>query len=241
MRFALFSGFLWLSISAFSQIGEQTTWENGTVKDRYEVKGKNTVLYQHFSPSGILLSEGRYFKNRREGIWKQYYPSGKIRAVFNYKKGWENGNQKIYAETGELISEYSYRHGIKLGSYTLYYNNGIIKEKGNYGLSSFRSYIPHLPPLSGNGDDTELPGQASMRIGKNIEFFESGKIKCIRFFENQYDIIVSYGEPDENNKIQFILKKQEVPEGRWLYFDETGKIILQEIYEHGKLKEAIKL
>lgn len=237
MRFAWFTGLFWLSITAFSQIGDQTTWETGAVNDRYETKGKHTVLYQHFSPSGILLSEGRYFKNRREGVWKQYYPSGKIRAVFNYNKGWEHGNQKIYAETGELLSEYTYRRGIKLGSYTLYYNNGIIKEKGNYGLSSFRRYWPHPPPSS-NGNDTELPGQASMRIGKNVEYFETGKIKSIRFFEDQYDIIVTYDGPDENNTLRIKLQKQEVPGGRWLYFDETGKIILQEIYEQGRLKES---
>ncbi|MCX7744114.1 MAG: hypothetical protein N2167_06070 [Flavobacteriales bacterium] len=238
MRVVLFAGLLWVSIHAFPQIVDQTTWDSGAVKDRYEAKGKNIVLYQHFSPSGILLTEGRYYKNRREGIWKQYYPSGKIRAIFNYKKGWEHGNQKVYSETGELMSEYTYRHGIKLGSYTLYYRNGIIKEKGNFGLSSFRSYLPHPPP-SGNGNDTELPGQASMRIGKNMEYFESGKIKCIRFFEDQYDILVTYDTPDEKNTIRMKLQKQEVPAGRWLYFDETGKIILQEIYEQGKLKESM--
>jgi antitoxin component YwqK of YwqJK toxin-antitoxin module len=169
---------------------------------------------------------------------KQYYPSGKIRAVFNYKKGWEHGNQKIYAETGELISEFTYRHGMKQGNYTLYYNNGIIKEKGNYGISSFRSFVPHPPP-AGNSNDTELPGQASMRVGKNTEYFESGKIKCIRFFEAQYDIIVTFDKPDENNQIHIQLQKQEVPAERWLYFDQTGKIIRQETYEQGKLKEAL--
>lgn len=238
MRFFLLTGLLLLCITAFTQVSEQTTWETGAVKDAYETRRKNTVIYKHFSPTGILLSEGKYIKNRREGIWKQYYTSGKIRAVFNYKKGWEHGNQKIYAETGELISEFTYRYGMKLGKYTLYYNNGVIKEKGNYGLSSFRSYLPHPPPV-GKGEDTELPGQASMRVGKNIEYFESGKIKCIRFFESQYDINVSYDEPDENNQIHIKLQKQEVPTGRWLYFDETGKIIRQETYEKGKLKEAI--
>lgn len=237
MRFFLLIGLLLIYTSAFTQVNEQTTWETGAVKDVYESRGKNTIMYKHFSPAGILISEGRYINNRRVGIWKQYYPSGKIRAVFNYKKGWEHGNQKIYAESGELISEFTYRHGMKLGKYTLYYNNGIIKEKGSYGLSSFRSYLPYPPP-AGNGDDTELPGQASLRVGKNIEYFESGQIKCIRFFENQYDVIVTYDEPDENNQLRIQLQKQEVPAERWLYFDETGKIIRQETYELGKLKEA---
>ncbi len=238
MQFIVLPVFILFFFKAFTQVNEQTSWENGKVKDVYEPKGKNIVLYKHFSPDGILISEGRYIKNRREGIWKQYYPSGKIRAVFNYKKGWEHGNQKIYAETGELISEFTYKHGIKQGKYTLYYNNGIIKEKGNYGISSFRSYLPHPPPV-GNGNDTELPGQASMRVGKNIEYFESGKIKCIRYFDNQYDVIVTFDKPNENNQINILLQKQEVPAERWLYFDETGKIIRQELYEQGKLKEAL--
>lgn len=238
MRFLLLTGLLLICTSAFMQVSEQTTWETGTVKDVYEQRGKNTVIYKHFSPTSILLSEGQYFKNRREGIWKQYYPSGKLRAVLHYKKGWEHGNQKFYAETGELISEFTYRYGMKQGNYIIYYSNGIIKEKGKYGLSSFRSYLPHPPPV-GNGNEAELPGQASMRVGKNIEYFESGKIKCIRYFEDQYDIIVTFDKPDENNQLRIQLQKQEVPMERWLYFDETGKVIRDEIYEKGNLKEAI--
>jgi antitoxin component YwqK of YwqJK toxin-antitoxin module len=238
MPFIVLPVFFLFFIKAYTQVSEQTTWENGKVKDVYEPKGKNIVLFKHYSPQGILISEGRYVNNRREGIWKQYYPSGKIRAILNYKKGWEHGNQKIYAETGELISEFTYRYGRKQGNYTLYYNNGMIKEKGNYDISSFRSYVPHPPP-AGNSNDTELPGQASMRVGKNIEYFESGKIKCIRYFENQYDIILTYDKSNENNQITIQLQKQEVPTNRWLYFDETGKIIRQEIYEQGKLKEAM--
>jgi len=220
-----------------AQESQNTTWENGKPKDVYSSVGKNIIRYTYYNPDGIKMADGSYRQGRKHGPWHIYYPSGTLKGRFYFYKGAEDGKQIFYLETGEKEAEYTYKQGKKEGEYILYYPNAKPKEKGQYAIIPFRSYLPAPPPQS-DSLLLHLPGMASVKSGKITQYYESGKIKVIQYFDSQYDILVNH-ESKENN-ILFRLQNKEIPTGIWTYFDENGKISLQEIYKQGQLSDRIE-
>lgn len=237
MRLCFFIASLFVSLSLTAQTPTNTSWDNGTLKDVYTSIGKNLIRYTYFNQDGIKLAEGSYRQGRKHGVWFIYYPSGAVKGKFYYLKGAEEGKQIFYFETGKKQEEYNYQHGQRLGQYILYYENGVHKEKGQYLNVPFHTYIPAAPPQ----DSTLmfLPGMASIKSGKITQYYESGKIKLIQYFDSQYNILVEY--EDIGGKINLRLQNKEIPIGIWIYLDEAGKITKQETYREGQLTDHIDM
>jgi antitoxin component YwqK of YwqJK toxin-antitoxin module len=166
--------------------------------------GNRNGAWKDFSPEGVVTAEGAYADNRRTGQWKFYSPSGKLEQAGSYSNGRIEGTWRWYYPEGELLREEDYAQGRRDGNYTEYTREGEIIAQGTYADGE-RNGEWHFR----TGDNTEsgsyllgfrdgpwkayyANGKLRFRgsysqgspIGHHILYYENGRIKEERYYEN---------------------------------------------------------
>lgn len=174
------------------------------------------------------------------GFIKDTYPSGKLK----HKGYYENG---------------------KITTFTNYYENGNIER--NFRLKTDRKgvlevFYPHGEPLSivewNNGESSKWvdyyeSGQIEFteELNKNMEYylymrfyFEDGKPQILFELTDEKSRTYTYTEFYPDGKVKESGKKVHNAnmgdyqmEGTWQYYDETGKLVLEEDYLKGQLTD----
>ena len=82
--------------------------------NKYRIIDKKGFGKEYKLNTKILLFEGKYINNKRNGIGDEYYESGEIKFKGNYLNGKRNGEGKKYYENGKIKFDGEYLNGKKL-------------------------------------------------------------------------------------------------------------------------------
>lgn len=169
---------------------------------------------EDYYESGQLMHRGYYIDGQLK-IYKNYYPNGQLERDF---KNVDNVKSKVtlYYDNGETKSEITYFNGQAL-EWTDYWPNGNIEYYENY----HKSFDYHLEMSS---------------------YYESGSLESQFILDNKKKLIFTKTEyyPDGTLKMEgeFQYDKDAwhlFKEGKWTYYDESGKSTKTEQYDKGEL------
>lgn len=71
-----------------------------------------------------IIEEGRYYNNKRQGLWKKYYPTGGLRSEIMYRENHPYGQYKTYYPNGNTEEEGFWKANKNTGQYKRYHENG---------------------------------------------------------------------------------------------------------------------
>jgi hypothetical protein len=135
--FFLLYVFPFLITSCKQKEKRESKYENGQVKEQYEVvKGDNGSYlkdgtYVLFYENGQKKEEALYEDNQLSGPYKKWHQNGKIQAEGAYKSDSLEGLYKMYNKNGELESSYQFTNG-KVNGEVQVYDKGKPVVKGNF-------------------------------------------------------------------------------------------------------------
>lgn len=208
--------------------------EVGRVEER---QGKNGIISTYtYSVDSILLLEAHFKNDLETGIWKKYRPDGKLYYEATYKNGKLHGNFKSFHENGKVDLSIKYKRGDKNGKCLYFFESGILKSKSKYKLVPFFQFEFLVPKPSDYYLDSVFQ-KSSVRVGKEIVYYPDGKTRIIRYYDRKYikefDLLSTNVEGVKNPF--FEIRDTETKTGKWLYFDDKGKVIRIEEYSNNKL------
>jgi len=205
--------------------GMQTEYyENGLVKSRVNYRdGQRQGIQTEYNENGTVNSSVKYVDDKMDSVATWYWPNGKVQVVANYTPDGKVDNRLSYWPNGNAYESWSCANG-KDGTLIRHYPNGVVQFKGGYvagkanGVRTF--YDKKGNPLEGT-DSAEFPDKMKMvvscRQGKpfgNVEVFMDQKLRLRASMKDGY------------------------PDGKWVYFDSSGRETSEEQYENGVFKTA---
>ena len=129
----------------------------------------------YFTDGKTVMSEGRYIKKRREGVWKMYNESGVLIAEESFKDSLLDGNCKYFYPTGKPLKVEQYLRGEKNGEAIEYYDSGKKRSEGKYlkdeREGAYKAWFPS------GVTDCEGKYVKGVQDGNWRYFHEDGKIK----------------------------------------------------------------
>jgi antitoxin component YwqK of YwqJK toxin-antitoxin module len=167
--------------------------------------------------SGQLLHKGYYIDGQVK-VYKNYYPNGKLEREFKNIDTFKT-LAKLYYSNGNQKSEVKYQEGEPV-SWTDFFDNGQVEYSEEYHKSFTyhnykRSYFKDGKPES----LFEIENKKKMEFSKK-EYYANGNLKIdgfLKFDDSTYDYF---------------------KDGKWSYYDESGKLTKEEFYDKGgKQKE----
>jgi antitoxin component YwqK of YwqJK toxin-antitoxin module len=188
---------------------------------RYDVKGYSALgWYKDYYTNGKLLHKG-YYNDGQLKIYKNYWDNDTIEREFRVTD-LSRHNMKTYYRNGQLKSEIDYYKSNPIKEVN-YYPNGQLEfiEEYNkdmeYYLQSKSFYENGFPQTSLELTDSKK------KIYSKKEYYPNGKIK-------------------EEGTLKFSLAVQDYrKEGKWLTYNEEGKLIEENYYINGELNKTVKV
>jgi antitoxin component YwqK of YwqJK toxin-antitoxin module len=81
--------------------------------------------WKEFNKFAILIAEGYYVNNRKQGVWKEYYDhTGSVMIEQHYDNGIRHGRFASYHPNGQLFSEGTFNRGLREGYFRVYNEHG---------------------------------------------------------------------------------------------------------------------
>lgn len=211
--------------------------------------------------SGRIEFRGNYISDQKDGLWRSYHHTGLLNAVDTYKKGKRhglsltidrrgflkkeamyvdgklNGTYREFSYGGRPIKIMEYRNGLLNGLKKLYYNgkpDKVLEE--SYYKNGKKDGIAKW--FSEDGlliAEYQYKNGSFEGIQKN--YYEDGSVLSEEMYENNVPI-GTYHEyfPDGTNKVVGEYDRGE-KHGKWLEYDEHGKIVKQVKFNHGVEKK----
>jgi antitoxin component YwqK of YwqJK toxin-antitoxin module len=229
MKIRYYFSIVFLLFSPFWALSQGNTRDDDLVISEYDVfcpvmggdsiriyRGiKATGIVKDMHPDGSLKHKGYYDQGRITSSFTNYYPGGRMERSFKAVND-VKGNLLVYYENGNLKSQVEY---VKGGTrrWTDYYSSGNkeFEEEFNKGLDYY----------------------LYMRF-----YYESGQPKILFELTDLKQKTYSYREYYENGRVKEEGQKFFNPSlndypmaGTWKYYDEQGKLIMEEDYERGQL------
>ncbi|MDX5448464.1 MAG: tetratricopeptide repeat protein [Bacteroidota bacterium] len=176
----------------------------------FYVNGENQKEYTSYFASGVIDFQAPVKDGKIEGEAKWYFPDGKLSAKAMFVDGSRNGDYENYHQNGELRYKLNYVNGEIDGPYVEYASNGTKISEGTMKEGAKVGKWTYW--------------QADGTLKETAEFDESGKETG---FYVEYDRMGRINSEMEYRKGEFIGYK---------YFDEDGKVILEERDRKGRFK-----
>ena len=220
--------------------------EDYIIEDVKEDLGKGKVLRKLLYPDGSLKHVRRYRDNNvPEGLWEWYAEDGTRYMILNFNDGKVvdefnrpvTGIEKYYYKTGELMAEVYYFGGLRQGAATVYHKDGSVYQEIEY----------HYGKKNGTTKTLQQGGKI-----KIFEVYENDKIMSkIIVNEEGIPVYSSNFDQERNEIVHFGTKNEYFPNGtlksskpynkngrlhgRVVEYDDTGAIIVDALYKHGRL------
>jgi antitoxin component YwqK of YwqJK toxin-antitoxin module len=160
--------------------------------------------------SGAVMSKGLLLKGRENGLWTYWWENGQKQAIGMYSNGKADSLWQYFDENGMLTKDGTFDKGFENGKWTNYYPNGKVSSVSNYRLGrldgDFISYYDN--------------GSVNQRGVYNADLL-NGKIES--FFPNKK---LNFSGSYKNNQ----------PIGPWTYWDKSGKVSEELLFEKGKVR-----
>lgn len=155
------------------------------------VQDTTIVDVVHFFADGkTMMSEGRYIKKRREGVWKTYNESAVLIAEENYKDSLLDGGCKYFYPTGKPLKIEQYAKGEKNGDYVEFYEDGKKRAEGKYLRDELDG--PYKAWFENGVPDCEGKYLKGLQDGNWRYFHKTGKIKVNVLFSMGKEIKRKY-------------------------------------------------
>ncbi len=126
-----------------------------------------------YYPEGKKMSDGTYWKQKKDSTWRYYNDSDTLLSIELYDKGVKTGVWSIfYPSSGKLYQTINYKADMKEGDWIEYYENGTIKSKSNYQKDVLNGLFKHFY----SSGKTKVSGTYSngLKSGTWMYFKESG-------------------------------------------------------------------
>ncbi len=200
------------------QLYEKMNFALGGDSVRYDKKGYSASgWYEDFYESGVLLHKGYYAEGALK-TYQNYYDNGQLERLF--KSDYNKANMTIYYRDGKVKADIVYSNGETIRE-TDYHANGqveFVEEYDKNGLFVKNNFY--------NADGTPVSTFELIEPKKSVyekkEYHENGKLK-------------ETGKMNYNKGAGDYQK-----EGKWLVYDENGKLSAEEIYSKGELADQKK-
>ncbi len=194
---------------------------------------KNGIMegpYKEFfdTKNRIISSSGLYINGKREGTWTSYYKSSKVWKRGPYKNGELHGNYNQYYKSGRLWKTTNYSANKLQGSYTLFSDrNPSVKLLSGQYQNNFRTgkWIYWYP--DGKTINKAIYYKKGALNGTTTRYYPSGR----KWVKSQYKqnelngIYIEYYDNMRNSKKLRGLHKNNIPTGKWTYWNSLGKVI----------------
>lgn len=176
---------------------------------------KFTGQYKDYYPSGKIRHKGYYDQGKITTMFTNYYENGHIERVFK-AKGMNGGILLAYYSEGPLKSRVAYSGG-ESTKWEDFYSDG--KTEFCEEFSNNMEYYLYMRFYYPDGKPQilfELTDKKT-RTYSHTEYWPNGKVK------------------EEGKKVQNRSLNDYMQEGTWYYYNEDGKLVLEEEYSKGKL------
>jgi len=89
-----------------------------------EPTGPKNGKWKEFNKHAILISEGSYVDDIRDGVWKFNYDSGELLIEEEYELGKKNGKYSSFFRNGKLMSHGKFSNDLRQGEFKVYNEQG---------------------------------------------------------------------------------------------------------------------
>lgn len=193
---------------------EKLNYQTGGDSLRYVNGVKASGWIDDFYQSGKVLHHGYYVDGKLK-LYSNYYENGQLERLFKNKDDY-HCIMKIYYQDGKLKCEVQYDEG-NPRMWKDFYPNGNLEyiEEYNKGFD----YYVLKKSLFENGNTKEI-----------LEVVNSKK----KIFSQKY--YYENGQLKESGELIFNTYSLDyMRQGKWLYFDETGKLTAENEYNGGQV------
>jgi antitoxin component YwqK of YwqJK toxin-antitoxin module len=174
---------------------------------------------------------------------EDYYPSGKIihRGFYvegqlqSYKNFFENGNKE---RSFKIVSDY--KCNLKL-----YHANGNLRTDIDYNEGFEYKTVEYYP--NGNMEYLEELDKGKNFFLKKENYYQSGQLAKRTELDNRKKKLYTYKEYYENNVVKeegFLIFSPNlsdyVKDGMWKFYNEQGKMTLEQYYIFGEMNKETK-
>lgn len=122
---------MFLSFASISQTFEIYKADTINKTDYYNCKQGKWLLMGKHKPQACykkdqLVEEGKYFNNRKEGLWVEYYCLGNIKSKIPFEDGKPKGHCIVYHQNGKVSEEGDYKNNRYIGIYQKFDTMGML-------------------------------------------------------------------------------------------------------------------
>ena len=200
-------------------IYEALNYRLGGDSIRHDRKGyASRGWLEDYYPNGKLLHRGYYSEGQLK-IYKNYYPDGRLERSYRTLDNYRSSVEKYYSN-GILKSRVLYKEGYVL-KWEDYYTSGKLEY-----LEEFHKSLDYYLVKKSFYENGQLESLLELNPKKmtyiSQEYFENGILK-------------------EEGKIIFNTTMYDYEKlGKWVIFDQNGKLLKEEFYEKGVLSKEKK-
>lgn len=200
----------------------------GAVCCSLAARAQQGELKESYYPDGKLRYRGYFIGKQPVGEVVQYYPSGQMKARLNYDG--EETTAVIYSKNGEFTSSGKYLNRKKTGVWEYRKGERLLTREEYSGDkldgTSFKYYANGKVAESKTWKEGVLSGAWNV-------FYDNGQLKFGTFFVGGklQGPLKAYGY--EGQKSVEGAYCNDLKEGVWRYYDETGKLIRERKYRAG--------
>lgn len=205
---------------------------------------ENLELYNKLCP--ILGGDSVRYCNglKCTGPVKDYYPDGKLKHKGYYDQGKIVSVFTNYYHDGNIERSFVAKSEIR-GIIQIFYPDSILKSKGEY----FKGEVLKWEDFYENGK-TEFLEEYDKSIDYHLYtrfYYEDGSPQILFELIDKKNRSYTYKEffsngqiEEQGNKIQNKSTKDYLQDGIWKYYNESGKLLLEEEYIKGMLNNEVK-
>ncbi len=123
-----------MCFSGFAQSFEIYNSDTINKTDHYNCKqGKWLIMGKHKHQTCYkkdqLIQEGKYFNNKKEGLWVEYYCLGNIKSKIPFVDGKPKGHCIVYHPNGKVKEEGDWKNNRPIGVYKEFDTLGFVRQE----------------------------------------------------------------------------------------------------------------
>ncbi|MFH1319246.1 MAG: hypothetical protein ABII90_01145 [Bacteroidota bacterium] len=199
-------------------IYESLNFRLGGDSIRHNIKGyASSGWVEDFYPNGKLLHRGYYMDGQLK-IYKNYYPNGNLERSYRTLDNYRSSEETYYSD-GTMKSKVLFHKGYPL-KLEDYYPSGKLEY-----MEEFHKNLDYYIIRKSFYENGQLESSLELINPKNKIFFNQ------EYFKNRI--------LKEEGKMVFISAIYDYQKiGKWLIYNETGKLIREESYDNGVLSKT---
>ena len=199
-------------------------YPNGKLKIRgqfnSDIPSVQTHLYEDNIVGTLRKNTKLDFYSGRVGEWQYYTPDGEMMRKEYYKNGVLDEQQTYnysfsYFESGNIKTIIGKQRELYSGEYLLYFDSGKLSKVFNFEVDMLR--------------------------GDYIEYFENGKVKVSGYYMSDKSSVYIPVSEDISSDLETdttFIDFEYGKHGKWLYYDDKGVLLKEEVYKKGRLKRT---